>query len=88
MLTITQIHYIRKMYFEKGLNYAEIERNTGHNYRTIKKYIEMENFNLNQSKESSSSKSDIIRPYVQKILKSDKEKKKNTDIQPKESMKD
>lgn len=60
------------MYFEKGLNYAEIERNTGHNYRTIKKYIEVENFNLNQSKESSSPKSDLIRPYIQEILKSDK----------------
>ena len=64
------------MYFAKGLTYAEIERGTGHNYRTIKKYIEMEDFNLNRDKESSSPKSDLIRPYVREILKSDKDKKK------------
>ena len=45
MLTIAHIDYIRKMYFEKGLSYTEIENRTGHNYRTIKKYIELEDFN-------------------------------------------
>lgn len=64
------------MYFEKGLTYAEIERRTGHNYRTIKKYVEMEDFNPKQSKKTSSPKSDLIRPYVREILKADKEKKK------------
>lgn len=76
MLTITQIDYIRKMYFEKGLTYTEIEKNTGHNYRTIKKYIELEDFNIPQSRKSPSPKSDLIRPYVREILKSDKDKRK------------
>jgi hypothetical protein len=29
MLTMTQINCIRKMFFEKGMNYAEISRATG-----------------------------------------------------------
>lgn len=45
MLTIAHIDYIRKMYFQKGLSYAKIENRIGHNYRTIKKYIELEDFN-------------------------------------------
>lgn len=44
MLTITQIHYIRKLFFDKGKSITEIQKATGHNYRTIKKYIEQENF--------------------------------------------
>ena len=45
MLTITQAHYIRKLYFDKGKTLKEIERGTGHNYRTIKKYIDQDDFN-------------------------------------------
>ena len=86
MLTITQIDYIRKMYFEKGLNYTQIENSTGHNYRTIKKYIEKEDFNEVPKVESSSPKSDLIRPYVQEILKADKDKRKNIITRPSEFM--
>ncbi|WP_350343968.1 hypothetical protein PRVXT_000333 [Proteinivorax tanatarense] len=76
MLTITQLDYIRKMYFEKGLSYSEIERRTGHNYRTIKKYLEKEDFNVKPKKKSGPTKSDLIRPYVREILEEDKDKKK------------
>ncbi|WP_353893678.1 IS21 family transposase [Proteinivorax hydrogeniformans] len=76
MLTITQLNYIRKMYFEKGLSYSEIERRTGHNYRTIKKYLEKEDFNVKPKKKSGPTKSDLIRPYVREILEEDKDKKK------------
>lgn len=76
MLTIAHIDYIRKMYFEKGLSYAEIENRTGHNYRTIKKYIELEDFNIPPKVKNTSPKSDLIRPYVQEILKADKDKRK------------
>lgn len=76
MLTIAHIDYIRKMYFVKGLSYTEIETRTGHNYRTIKKYIELEDFNIPSKVKVASPKSDLIRPYVQEILKTDKDKRK------------
>ena len=39
MLTITQIDYIRKLYFDKGLSITEIEKCTAHARNTITKYI-------------------------------------------------
>lgn len=45
MLTMTKINYIRKMFFEKSINYAEIARTTGFDVKTVKKYIFQENFN-------------------------------------------
>ena len=44
MLTITQINYIRKLYYLEGKTYSDITDMTGKNYRTIKKYIDMEDF--------------------------------------------
>lgn len=41
---MTKIDYIRKMFFEKGMNYAEIGRETGHDVKIVKEYIEKEDF--------------------------------------------
>ena len=76
MLTITQIHYIRKLYFDKGKSITEIEKATGHNYRTIKKFIECEDFNEVPKIKTRKTKSDLIRPFVRSILETDKNKKK------------
>lgn len=37
MLTMAQVNCIRELFFEKGMNYADIARATGHN-------VEMEDF--------------------------------------------
>lgn len=76
MLTITQVNYIRKLYFDKGKSFTEIEKATGHNYRTIKKYVEQEDFNESLIKKSTQTKSDLIRPFVREILLEDKNLKK------------
>ena len=39
---MTQVNCIREMYFEKGMNYAEISKATGFDVKTVKKYIQME----------------------------------------------
>jgi hypothetical protein len=39
MLTMAQTNSIREMYFEKGKKFSEIARGTGHDVKTIKKYI-------------------------------------------------
>ncbi|QSZ26712.1 hypothetical protein ACETAC_07355 [Aceticella autotrophica] len=40
MLTMTQIKNIKKMYYSKGKKVNEIVKITGHNYRTVMKYLE------------------------------------------------
>ncbi|MCK9217912.1 MAG: hypothetical protein M0P77_08365 [Firmicutes bacterium] len=45
MLTMTQVKRIKKMYYSKGKNIKDITKATGHNYRTIIKYLEKDDFN-------------------------------------------
>ncbi len=44
MLTMTQVNSIREMFFEKGMNYAQIARVTGCDVKTIKKYMFKDDF--------------------------------------------
>jgi U3 small nucleolar RNA-associated protein 14 len=66
VLTITQVNYIRELFFLEGKTYSEINKMTGKNYRTIKKYVEMEDFNQKQHKAKRPNKSDPIRPIIRK----------------------
>src|SRR5690554_4395049 len=45
---------------------------TGKNYRTVKKYVEMDDFNQNQHKTKRPNKSDRLRPIIRKWLIEDK----------------
>lgn len=72
MLTITQVKYIRDLYFLEGKNFTDICNITGKNYRTIKKYVEMDDFNENHHKVIKSNKSDVLRPIINKWLAEDK----------------
>jgi hypothetical protein len=45
MLTMTQIKNIKKMYYSKGKKVNEIVKITGHNYRTVMKYLKKDDFN-------------------------------------------
>lgn len=45
MLTTTQIHDIRKQYFEEGKNITEISEETGHDRKTIRWYIQKDDWN-------------------------------------------
>lgn len=42
---MTQVHDIRKMYFEEGLNITHIAKETGHDRKTIRHYINKEDWN-------------------------------------------
>ena len=72
MLTITHIDYIRFLYFEKGESFASINKTTGFNFRTIKKYIEKDDFNEKTHKVARTNKSDVLRPIINKWLEEDK----------------
>lgn len=71
MLTMIQRHHIKHLAFHKGKNYSEISR--GHDFKTIKKYAEMENWsNLAPSKKAlRKSKLDPFKPIIDRWLKDD-----------------
>lgn len=72
MLTIIQVNYIRELYYCEGKNYTDIVKMTGKNYRTIKKYIEMEDFNEKTHKAKRPNNSDALRPIIREWLNEDK----------------
>ena len=44
--TMDQIHHIRELFFEQGLNISDIAEATGFNWKTVRKYVDMEDFNI------------------------------------------
>ena len=60
VLTITQINYIQDLYFLEGKSISEICRMTEKNYRTVKKYIEQDDFNPKKHKVKRSNKSNVL----------------------------
>ena len=45
-----QIYYIRFEHREKGKSLRRIAQETGFNFRTVQKYVEMEDFNVRKKK--------------------------------------
>ena len=45
MLSMDDIKYIRRLYEIEGVSIREIVKRTGYNYRTIRKYLDMDDFN-------------------------------------------
>lgn len=46
MLTMDQVKAIKYLYERKELSLREISRETGHAFETVKKYVEMDDFNI------------------------------------------
>jgi len=40
-----QTHHIRELFYRQGMNISEIAKQTGYNWKTVKKYIDMADFN-------------------------------------------
>ena len=43
--TINQIHHIGDVFYQQDKNISEIASETGLNWKTVKKYVNMEDFN-------------------------------------------
>lgn len=73
MLTMTQAYHIKYLSFHKGENYSEISRETGHDFKTVKKYAEKEDWNESATKERKPKKSklDPYKPTIDKWLEED-----------------
>lgn len=75
---MAHINFIREMYFEKGMNYADISRATGHDVKTIKKYLEKNDFNYPPPKEKKKrpSKLDPYKGDIDEWLENDQNERK------------
>ena len=71
MLTITQVNYIRELYHLEGRSYSEICAMTRKNYRTIKKYIQKENFNEEFHQAKRPTKTSELIPIIRGWLAED-----------------
>jgi len=75
MLPMTKINDIRERYFEKGQNITDISKETGHDRKTIRDYINMDDFSPDEPKETKvkhESKLDKFKPTIDSWLEEDK----------------
>ncbi len=76
MLTMDQIHRIREMFYEQDMNISQIASQTGFNWKTVKKYVDMDDFNspppASDSEKTHESKLDPFKPLIDSWLEADK----------------
>ena len=80
MLTMANIHDIRKLYFEQGKTVTGISQETGYDRKTVRKYVQMENFNVSRKIKPAESKicpkMEPYKPLVDQWLLEDKQRRK------------
>lgn len=74
---MTQVHNIRKMYFEEGKNISQIARETGYDRKTIRYYLDKDDWNNNPPsvKTSKYPKLEPYKPEIDSWLIKDKKAK-------------
>lgn len=74
--TMDQIHRIREMYYQQGKNISQIASETGFNWKTVKKYVDMDDFNIPSPTPAvetvHESKLDPFKPLIDSWLEADK----------------
>lgn len=84
MIAMTSIDDIRERYFEKGQNISEISRETGHDRKTIRIFLDQKNFSEEEPKKEAKegkSKLDKYKPVIDEWLEEDmlyKKKQRHT----------
>ena len=46
MVAMDQVHHIRKLYYEQGLNISEIANETKRDWKTVQKHVDKTDFNI------------------------------------------
>lgn len=75
MLPMANINDIRERFFEKGQSISEISRSTGHDRKTIRSYVNKDDFSTDvpeQRKGESESKLDKYKPIIDSWLEEDR----------------
>ena len=79
MLTMTQVHDIRKRYFEEGKTISAISKDTGFDRKTIRGYLKKDGFNSQVTpavKKSTFKKLQAFKSYIDTWLAEDKKAKR------------
>ena len=79
MLTMTQEHDIRKMYYEQGKSISEISRITEYDRKTIRKYIDQDDWNVSPPDRTAKDEYPKLDPFKAEIdewLEDDKHAKR------------
>ena len=74
MLAMDQIHRIRELFYQQDLTLSDIAKAVGCDRRTIRKYVDMEDFNSKppEPEEASKSKLNKYKPTIDEWLISDR----------------
>ena len=76
MLAMDKVHFIRQLYYEQGKDIPTIIAETGHDRKTIVKYLDMTDFNLPEPQPSDPEaicpKLDRFKPVIDGWLIEDK----------------
>ena len=72
MYTMDQVHIIRELYYNQGLTMAEVAEKVGCNWKTVRKYIDQEDFSppkpVPESEVIHESKLDPYKPIIDQWL--------------------
>jgi len=63
MLAMDQIHRIRQLYYEQGLNISEIAKREGKDWKTVRKYIDQQDFNIPEAGPAPRPSYPKLEPY-------------------------
>ena len=77
MFTMDQVHTIRDLYYNQGLNLTEVAEKMGCDWRTVRKYVDQEDFSAPAPvcETVHESKLDPYKPLIDSWLIGDKDKK-------------
>jgi len=67
MLAMDQIHHIRELYFVQGLNISEIANKMKLDWKTVRKYVDMTDFNTPEPIAVQKELCPMLNPYKEKI---------------------
>ena len=72
MFTMDQVHTIRELYYNQGLSMAEVAEKVGCNWKTVRKYIDQEDFSppkpVPESEVVHESKLDTFKPITTALI--------------------
>ena len=64
---MTQKNHIRKMHFEQGMNISEISRETGFDRKTVRIYVEKDNWSEEPKLNPANKNKSILDPFKETI---------------------
>ena len=71
---MTQVHHIKFLYDEKGYSLRKIAEDTGHDFKTVQKYANQQDFNVKLKKRATVSKKvDVYKLEIMEWLLADLE---------------